>query len=173
MMLQEEKKLFYSVPIVDQSVKILTGIQDDAGLILGLVQWVKDLVLPQAAVQVIDVAWIQCCHGYGIGLCCSSNSTPSLGTSECCSCSWKKKNVLRGQVNLTWIGQRKLIITAIKSFFIFLFFPSQLSMHGRKNIYIYKLLFSWHLTMTLTNLRILSFPTSNKTQVIKMQTQII
>ena len=35
----------------------------DLGSIPGLLQWVKDLVLPQA-----DVTWIGCCHGFGTGL---------------------------------------------------------------------------------------------------------
>ena len=36
------------------------------GLIPGLDQWVKDLVLPQAAGQVADVAWIPHCFGCGV-----------------------------------------------------------------------------------------------------------
>ena len=38
------------VALVAHPVKNLTGIREDAGLIPGLAQWVKDLVLPQAVV---------------------------------------------------------------------------------------------------------------------------
>ena len=42
------KYKFHGVPIVVQQVKNLTSIHGDAGLIPGLAQWVKDLVLLQA-----------------------------------------------------------------------------------------------------------------------------
>ena len=40
---------------------------EDVGLIPGFVQWVKDLMLPQAAGQVADVARIWRCCGCGVG----------------------------------------------------------------------------------------------------------
>ena len=57
---------------------------EDGGLIPGLTQLVKYLALLQAAAQVSDVAQIWCCHGCGVGLSCSSNSTPSPGIPICC-----------------------------------------------------------------------------------------
>ena len=44
------------IPTVAQQVKNMTSIYEDVGLIPGLVQWVKDLALPQAAAWVADVA---------------------------------------------------------------------------------------------------------------------
>ena len=54
------------VPGVAQRVKNLTSIHEDVDLIL--TQWVKDLLLPRAAAQVTDVAWIWHYCGYGVGL---------------------------------------------------------------------------------------------------------
>ena len=51
-----------------QWVKNSASIHDDLGSIPDLAQWVKDLALPQASVQAADVAWIQHCCGYGVGL---------------------------------------------------------------------------------------------------------
>ena len=69
------------------------SICEDAGLIPGLAQRVKDLALLQAAVLVADVVHIQCCCGCGcdIGLSCSSDKIPSLGTSICGRCGPKNK----------------------------------------------------------------------------------
>ena len=50
-----------------QWVKNPASLHEEAGLIPGLAQWVKDLVLPQGAAQVIDVAWIPHCCGCGVG----------------------------------------------------------------------------------------------------------
>ena len=64
-----------------------------SGSIPGLAQWVKDPSLLQAAAWVADAAQTQGCCGI-VTSSCSSNSTPSLGTSICCRCSPKKDNNL-------------------------------------------------------------------------------
>ena len=66
---------------------------EDAGLIPGLAQWVKDLVLLSAAAQVAQVADVAQISRSGITVAaayassCSSNLTPSPGTSICYNCS--------------------------------------------------------------------------------------
>ena len=76
-----------------QQVKNPTSIQKDAGLFLGLAQWVKDLVLPQAAAQITDAAqvwcgWVWHCCGWGGG---QQLQVLGLGISICCKYSPKKK----------------------------------------------------------------------------------
>ena len=44
----------------------LTRNHEVVGLIPGLTQWVKDLVLLRAVVEVADVAWIPRCCGCGV-----------------------------------------------------------------------------------------------------------
>ena len=51
----------------DWHVKDHASLCKNAGSIPGLVQWVKDPVLLQAAALVADAAWISCCCGCGVG----------------------------------------------------------------------------------------------------------
>ena len=51
-----------------QRLTNLTSNREDADSMLGLAQWVKDLVLPQIVAKFVDMAWTWCCCGYGIGV---------------------------------------------------------------------------------------------------------
>ena len=48
-------------------VKNPNSFHEDEGLIPGLTQWVKNLMLPQTAAQVSDSTRIQHCHDCGAG----------------------------------------------------------------------------------------------------------
>ena len=64
---------------------------EDVDSIPGPAQWLRIWHCHKSAACVTDVAHIQCCHGCGVGLSCSSSLTPSPGTSICCRCGYKKK----------------------------------------------------------------------------------
>ena len=55
------------VSVVAQWVTNLSSIHEGACLIPSLTQWVKDLVLLRAVVEVEDTSWDPCCYGCGVG----------------------------------------------------------------------------------------------------------
>ena len=73
-------------------VKNSTSIHEDAGSIPDLTHCVKYLVMQQAAALVADVACIWHFCGRDLGYSCSSNSTPSQGTSYASGVALKETN---------------------------------------------------------------------------------
>ena len=63
----KKKNLCYWVPLWLNGLRVRHSVREDVGLIPALIQWVKDLALPQAAAEVPDVARIWRCCGCGVG----------------------------------------------------------------------------------------------------------
>ena len=69
-------------PAVAQQLKTQHSVHEDTGPIPGLGQWDKDMALPQTVAEVADVAWIQCCCGYGIASQLQLQSDPWPGNIQ-------------------------------------------------------------------------------------------
>ena len=85
-------RVLLEFPLQLSRLRTQHSVYEDVGLIPGLTQWIKDPALPQAAAQVADIDQI---HSIVVAVAqassCSSDSTPSLGTSICSRCRPKTK----------------------------------------------------------------------------------
>ena len=73
-----------------RELRIQQSLYEDVGLITGLTQWVKDPSIARDRWQM----WLRTGVAMAVAQArsCSSNATPSLGTSICHRCSPKKQN---------------------------------------------------------------------------------
>ena len=58
----------WEFPLWLSGLRTQHSVCEDADLIPGLAQWVKDQVLLQAVAEVADMAWIWLCCGSSVGL---------------------------------------------------------------------------------------------------------